>query len=195
MRISILLLLVVTLFASSTSVSAQATEEPVPGDTASSSLPSAKIFGDGWSQADIVSPDAIEQYGFTMSPDVFREGAVGIYLGPNGSRAVVVNLLLTDNRIAIRKSWEDASVLMEVINRPVSTDYERDKELELLAAPKGCLEAKRAEGVERVFGLASGTTLCAASDDSLLLVSVFGPVTGKTGVAASDALTAAIVGS
>ncbi|MGI8486025.1 MAG: hypothetical protein ACR2OU_17415 [Thermomicrobiales bacterium] len=194
MRVILLLLMAISFLGSSTSAFAQATEEPLPGKTASSILPAAKVFGDGWSQSDVVSPDAIVRYDFKMSPDVFREGAVGIYAGPNGSRAVIVNLLLTANRVAIRKSWEDASALMVAINRPVATDYERDNALELMPAPKGCLEAKRAEGVENVFRFTSGSTLCAASDDSVLLVTVYGPVNGQTGVTASDAVTLAIVG-
>lgn len=189
-----LLLMAIGMVASSASVAAQATEEPAPGATAASTLPSAKIFGDGWSQSDVISPDAIMQYDFKMSPDVFREGAAGIYAGPKGSRAIVVNLLLTSNRVAIRKSWEDASALMDAINRPVVSDYERDKALELMPSPQGCLEAKRAEGVENVFRFASGSTLCAASDDSVLLVTVYGPVNNQTGVAASDAITLAIAG-
>ncbi|MGI8483135.1 MAG: hypothetical protein ACR2OU_02595 [Thermomicrobiales bacterium] len=193
MRKILLCLLCVAMFSSSPGVSAQDDKEPEPGTNAAAILPAASIFGTGWTQADVISPDAIERYGFTMSPDVFREGAVGIYLGPEGSRSVIVSLLLTDNRVAIRKSWEDASSLMQAINRPVSTDYERDQALELMAAPPGCLEAKRAEGIENVFRTASGTTMCAASDDSILLVTIYGPVNGKTGVAASDAITAAII--
>jgi hypothetical protein len=89
---------------SSLSVAAQE-DEPEPGPTASQELPAADMFGTGWVQSEVVSPDSLEQYGFTMSPDVFREGAAGIYLGPEGNRALVVRFLLTDKWVAIRQSW------------------------------------------------------------------------------------------
>lgn len=170
-------------------------EEPDPGSTAASMLPEASLFGSGWTQAEVISPDIVDRYYFEMSPDVFREGAAGIYVGPNGSRAIVVNLLLTDNRVAIRISWEDAGEMLSGLGRRIDEDYERARELEVVAPPEGCLEAKRIEGVEQNFRFPAGGTLCAADDDSLLLVFIFGTVNDLTGVDASDAIVEQIVAS
>lgn len=178
---------------SSSSVLAQV-DEPEPGTKAAADLPKATVFGDGWVQDEVISPDAIDRNSFTMSPDVFREGAAGIYLGPDGARALVVRFLLTDNRVAIRNSWEDAGELLRNMTLFLATDYERDQQLETLAPPDGCLEAKRVEGTERVFRLPAGATICAADDESLFMVVVYGPVNGATGVEASDAVITQIVG-
>jgi uncharacterized cupredoxin-like copper-binding protein len=192
MRALLVYLLVGILIIGPARTMAQSDEEPEPGPKAASVLPKAEVFGKGWTESAVISPDVIQEYGFTMSPDVFKEGAAGLYLGPNGTRAIIVSFILTDNRIAIRKSWEDASDLMGVINYPVSTDYERDQELESMPAPEGCLEAKRVEGVEKTFHLPSGSTLCAVDDISLLLVTIFGDVNGASGVDASDAVVSAV---
>lgn len=175
-------------------VLAQDDEEPDPGANAAAGLPAATVFGEGWTQAEIISPDSIERYGFTMSPDVFREGAAGIYLGPNGGRMLVVNLLVSDNRVAIRASWDDASDLLGSLTRPFETDYSRDQALETMAPPEGCLEAKRAEGRESVYRLPAGATLCAADDETLMLVVVYGSYSDMPGVAASDSIVSRIVG-
>ena len=82
---------------------------PEPGPNAAMLLPEAGAFGDGWSLFETVNPDLLARYSFEMTPDVFREGAAGIYVGPNGSRIVIVSLLITQNRVAIRQSWEDAT--------------------------------------------------------------------------------------
>lgn len=193
MRLSGLFLLSVLLIMSSSSVLAQA-DEPEPGTKAAADLPKATVFGDGWVQDEVISPDAIDRNSFTMSPDVFREGAAGIYRGPHGARALVVRFLLTDNRVAIRNSWEDAGELLRNMTLFLATDYERDQQLETLAPPAGCLEAKRVEGTERVFRLPAGATICAADDESLFMVVVYGPVNGATGVEASDAVITQIVG-
>jgi len=192
MRTIVLFMLVGMLALGPVRTMAQTEDDPEPGTAAAAILPKASIFGKDWFQANVISPDVIQEYGFTMSPDVFKEGAAGIYLGPDGTRAIVVSFVLTDNRIAIRRSWEDASSLMDVINYPVSTDYERDQELEAVAAPEGCLEAKRVEGVEKTFQLPAGSTLCAIDDDSLVLAVVFGEVDGKVGVDASDAVVSSV---
>lgn len=167
--------------------------EPDPGATAATILLDASTFGNGWVLTEVISPDSIERYGFTMSPDVFSEGAAGIYVGPEGARVLIVNLLLTDSRVAIRRSWEDSIELMDAITWTLDTDYTRDQQLETMAPPEGCLESKRAEGKERTFRIPAGATLCAADDESVLLVLAFGTVNGQTGVAASDSVISQIV--
>lgn len=187
MKPSLLLLVLFILLLGVAPVAAQNEEEPEPGPTATAGLPNPEIFGEGWVQAEVVSPASISRYsGFEMTPDIFREGAAGIYLGPEGSRAIIVNLLISSNRVAVRASWDSASDLLRTLTRLVSTDYERDAQLETMAPPENCVEAKRVEGSEEAFRLNAGATLCAPDDDSLLLAIIYGPVNGLTGVDASD---------
>jgi hypothetical protein len=154
-------------------------------------LPEASLFGDGWTAGETVSPDLVRRYSFTMSPDVFREGAARVYLGPDGARVVVITLLLTDNRVAVRKSWEDASDLMSGAASGVDEDYERRQALETMDPPAGCVEAKRLEGVEETYLLPFAMTMCAVDPDGILIAIASGEVLGQTGVAASDAIVVA----
>lgn len=161
---------------------------PEPGPEAARLLPEAVAFGDGWNLTQTVNPSILTPYSFEMTPDVFREGAAGIYTGPNGSRIIIVSLLITENRVAIRQSWEDATGIMDVASSGVSTDYERDQALETMEAPAGCAEAKRIEGTERFVLLPMGGTMCAVDPDGILVAIVSGDFGEQVGVTASDAV-------
>ena len=158
-------------------------------------LPDAGAFGDGWSLADTVSPAILARYSFEMTPDVFREGAAGVYVGPNGGRVVVVSLLVTESRVAIRQSWEDATKLLDAVRSRLSTDYERDEALKTMEPPEGCVEAKRIEGTENFVLLPAGGTMCAVDPDAILIAVVLGDFGGQTGVAASDAVVGLALGA
>lgn len=167
---------------------------PEPGPEAAELLPEASALGDDWLLTQIVSPDLLARYSFEMTPDVFREGAAGVYVGQNGSRVVIVSLLITENRVAIRQSWEDATTLLNAVASGLSTDYERDAALETMAAPPECVEAKREEGTENFVLLSAGATMCAVDPDGIVIAVVFGDLDGQTGVAASDAVIRAALG-
>jgi hypothetical protein len=106
---------------------------------------------------------------------------------------LVVNLILTDNRVAIRKSWEDSSDLMSYLTTYLDTDYSREADLETMDAPDGCVEAKRTEGTERGYLVPVGGTLCAIDPDGILLVLVNGSFNDLTGINASDSVVGLIL--
>ena len=168
---------------------------PEPGPNAARMLPEANAFGDGWSLSQTVNPDLLARYSFEMTPDVFREGAAGIYVGPNGSRIVVVSLLITENRVAIRQSWEDATKLLDSVSSRAITDYQRDQALETMDPPADCVEAKRIEGIENFVLLPLGGTMCAIDPDVILIAVVLGDFAEQTGVPASDAVVGAALGA
>jgi hypothetical protein len=161
---------------------------PEPGPNAAKLLPEANSLGKGWRLSQTVNPDLLARYSFEMSPDVFREGAAGIYVGPNGSRVVVVSLLITQNRVAIRQSWEDATALLDNVRSDSSTDYEREEALETMDPPAGCVEAKRIEGIEDFVLLPMGGTMCAIDPDGILIAFVLGTLGEQSGVSASDSV-------
>ena len=168
---------------------------PEPGPNAAKLLPDEGAFGDAWILSETVSPDLLARYSFEMTPDVFREGAANIYVGPNGSRIAVVSLLITENRVAIRQSWEDATQLLDNVRSDTSTDYTRDEALETMDPPAECVEAKRIEGIQDFVLLPVGGTMCAVDPDVILIAVVFGQFEDQFGVAASDAvITAALSG-
>lgn len=134
-----------------------------------------------------VSPDVLVGSSFKMSPDVFREGAAQTYGGPDGSRVLIVALFLTGNRVAVRRSWEDAGKLLDQIDYRTQTSYQRQEDLESMAPP-GCVEAKRLEGTAELYLTPVGVTHCAIDPDIVALVAVSGTLGGKTGIEAADGL-------
>jgi hypothetical protein len=164
---------------------------PEPGPGAASELPPASVLGEGWTQYDVVSPAVLGQYSFEMTPDVFSEGAAGLYSGPDGARVVVVNLIVTDSRVAVRASWEDATELTDRLTWGVDSDYRRQEALDTMVPPAGCVEAKRVEGTENTYLTPVGATMCAQDPDNVWIFLVSGTLNGTTGVAASDALVEA----
>ena len=183
-------LLVVFAFFGGSSVAAQ-DPTPEPGPGAASELPSASLLGEGWTQSELVSPDVLGSYSFEMTPDVFSEGAAGIYVGPDGARIVIVNLIVTDSRVAVRASWEDATELMDRLTWSVDTDYRRQEALDTMPPTVSCVEAKRVEGTEDSYLTPVGATMCAQDPDNVWIFLVSGTVIGTTGVAASDLLVEA----
>ncbi|MGI8975115.1 MAG: hypothetical protein ACR2GS_00125 [Thermomicrobiales bacterium] len=169
-------------------------ETPEPGPGAASQLPAATVLGEGWTRYDVVSPDVLARYSFEMTPDVFSEGAAGLYAGPNGARVVLVNLVVTDSRVAIRASWEDATELLDSMTRSSDYDFRRAEDLETMGPPPSCVEAKRFEGVENTYLAPVGATMCAFDPDQIWIVYVSGTVGGNQGVGASDALVETILG-
>lgn len=161
---------------------------PQPGQAAAKRLPAASVLGQGWVALQTVSPDVLVGSSFKMSPDVFREGAARTYGGPDGARVLVVTLFLTENRVAVRRSWEDAGKLIDHMDYRTQTSYHRQEDLASMAPPPGCAEAKRLEGTEEMYLMPVGVTLCAIDPDIVAFVAVSGTLDGKTGIEASDAL-------
>jgi hypothetical protein len=161
---------------------------PEPGAIATSLLPGSTLLGSGWVVDTTVSPDTLRPKSFALSPDVFREGAARIYVGPAGGRVLIVALLLTESRVAVRQSWEVASELLALVADDGATDAQRTERLATLPPPAGCVEAKRVEGVENMVLQPFGASMCAVDPDRIYLVAAHGPWQRVTGVAASDAI-------
>lgn len=164
---------------------------PEPGPGAASELPAATLLGEEWIQYDVVSPDVLGGYSFKMTPDVFTEGAAALYAGPDGARVIVVNLIVTDSRVAVRASWEDATELLDRLTWGVESDYRRREALDTMSPPLGCVEAKRVDGLENGYLMPVGATMCAQDPDNVWIFLVSGTLNGATGVSASDALVEA----
>jgi hypothetical protein len=81
---------------------AAAQETPVPpSGEAGRYLPDPAAFGEGWTAARVAALD--------VDTDVFRDGAVANMTGPDGARLMLIALLVTQDRVAIRRSWEAAA--------------------------------------------------------------------------------------
>jgi hypothetical protein len=168
---------------------ARAAEDPVADPDALALLPAETSLGDGWA---LVYTGGIE-----LAPESFRGGAIATYTGPAGARVTLAVMLVTDSRVAVRRSWEEADTLYRHYSGELAYDDERDEILDRLPLPAGCVEAKRIDGVARQLGLTTGIpmglTLCAADSDLLLLVIASGAVGGLTGYEASDSIASLVV--
>jgi hypothetical protein len=189
-----LIALVIAIIMCAAGFPALAQETPVPDPQSASVLllPEASAFGPGWTLTNIRAVEQLNM-GMTMAPDVFREGAVGTYGGPNGARMVAITLLLTETRVAVRRGWENASQLFNNYTYQLDYDYNAIGLWDALPPPDGCAEAKRFEGISRDFGFPTGITLCAADPDLIVIAVASGLVNDRTSYEAADAVVKAIV--
>jgi hypothetical protein len=170
-------LFVLALLASGSPTLAQ-DPTPEPGANASKMLPSGAWIGKGWKRTELRGVDA--------DANLFREAAVASYGGPQGSRVVIFVFLQTDSREAVRQSWEAVSSSFDTYKYRLGYGYERDQQLQTIAAPEGCAEAKRAEGEDQAFLVPTAITMCGADPDIIILVIVSGPIGGVADYTISD---------
>lgn len=168
-------------WASAVHVARAQSEAPPAGPGAVRYLPKPAALGEGWTR---LPPQGV----IDLSTEVFREGAIGYYGGPEGARAVVTVFIITDARIAIRQAWEEASDSYDAYRHRLNSDEKRAELLATLAPPPGCEEVKRSEGIDEQFGFPTAITLCAGGDNEIILAVVSGDDAAATGYEASDAL-------
>jgi hypothetical protein len=115
-----------------------------------------------------------------------------VLVGPSGARVVAAAMLVTEERIAVRRSWEAAISLFDNYSGELEYLTGRDDELDTVPPPAGCAEAKRVDGTARQLGIDTGipmgVTLCAAEPDLIVLAVASGTILGLTGFEASDAI-------
>ena len=168
----------------------ETTVTPGVADPAAALLPTPETFGDGWS--------LVRTGGLDLPTELFRAGTLGVYTGPAGARILAAAMLVTESRVAVRRSWEEAADLYHNYSGELAYDSDRDDILDRLPPPAGCVEAKRIDGTARQLGLDTGIpmglTLCAADPDVILLVVVSGALGPLTGHDASDAVASLMLG-
>lgn len=179
----LILLSLSAIFISGTATAAD--EAPVPSDaTAGDLFIAVDQLGEGWT--------LVTTTGLEFDADVFTAGSVAIYTGPGGARVLAVALLVTQERVAIRRSWEAADGLFDNYSGELAYLSGRVEELNGEPPPSGCVEAKRIDGTAKQLGIDTGIplgiTLCAADPDVIVLVAASGNVLDLTGFAASDAI-------
>jgi hypothetical protein len=169
-----------------------ARDAPTPPSLAATAyLPDPAALGDGWQTVRTARLD--------LPSEAFREGAVGVYVGPDGARVMAVIMLATQSRVAVRRSWEEAAKLFAKHAGELAAARNRSAELDALPPPAGCVEAKRIDGSARQLridtGIPMGITLCATDPDVIVLVVASGVVGDLTGHQASDAVASLLLGA
>jgi hypothetical protein len=172
----LLLLIVLIPVALVLGLPAAAQEAPSVADPTAAYLPAPAALGDGWS---LVRTGSLE-----LPTEMFRAGNLGVFVGPAGARILAAVMLVTESRVAVRRSWEEATDLFRKYSGELAYDSDRDDILDRLPPPSGCVEAKRIDGTARQLGL-----------DVILLVLVSGAVHSLTGYEASDAIASLMLGA
>lgn len=168
-----------------------AADPPVPDPAAIAYLPDPAVLGAGWT--------AVQTTGLDLTADTFKGGALGVFVGPAGARVLAAVMVVSDTRVVVRRSWEEALDLFRNYSGELEYETDRDDHLASLPPPPGCIEAKRIDGTARQLGLDTGIpmglTLCAADPDLILLIVVSGAVESLTGFDASDAVASLMLGA
>ena len=153
---------------------------PVAATNSGRYLPPAESIGEGWVLVSTGVPEA--------DPAIFVDAASAVYVGPDGARAVVMAWTNLPGRAAVQRSWEAIGLLYGELRFEVTgpKDADRDEELAAVPFPEGCVDARRVDGLDPLFGLPGGITQCTVGPDVTLLVVVSGTVGGLSGYAASD---------
>jgi hypothetical protein len=179
------------LLAATRAIAVSAQETPAIDPATAALLPTAAALGDDWIW---VSTAPLE-----LPAETFRAGAYAVFAGPAGARIIAAAMLVTDARVAVRRSWEDAADLFRRYSGELEYDSDRDDILDRVPPPAGCVEARRIDGTARQLGLDTGIpmslTLCAADPDVILLVVVSGAFGPLTGYEASDAVASLMLGA
>ena len=158
---------------------------PAAGSNAGRYLPAAEAIGTGWVQVANGVPEA--------DPAIFVDAASAVYVGPGGARALVMAWTNLPGRAAVQRSWEAIGVLYGELRFEVTgpKDTDRDAELAAIPFPEGCVDARRVDGLDPLYGLPGGITQCTVGPDVTLLVVVSGAVAGLIGHEASDRVATA----
>lgn len=185
------LLLPVTLVLATLGPVLPAAGQPAPAGPTAAYLPAPAAFGEGWALASTGS--------LNLPTELFRAGTLGVFTGPAGARILAAVMLVTESRVAVRRSWEEATKLFHKYSGELAYAPQRVNILDRLPLPAGCAEAKRIDGTARQLGLDTGIpmglTLCAADPNVILLVVVSGPLGPLSGYEASDAVASLMLGT
>lgn len=159
-------------------------------------IPDPSMFGDGWELMRSGDARAISPELASLDVRIFPgNGQSAVYLGPDGSRAIVILLPLVVST-APTNQVEDAmfSVQSELMKQ-WDTDLSGSSTPVQSGTPEGCDLVGRQTGLVELTLLPAAWTSCQMRGPGIaIFVSVEGTVDGKTGTAASDAIVQRIIG-
>ena len=164
------------------STAAQASSVATPGVATDSGryLPAAEAIGAGWVLVATGTPEA--------DPAVFVDAASAVYVGPGGARVVVMVWTNLPGRAGLQRSWEAVGAISADLRFEVTgpKDGDREEELAALPLPEGCVDARRIDGPDPLYGLPGAITQCTVDPDVNVLAIVSGTIDGRSGYEASD---------
>jgi hypothetical protein len=171
---SAIVVLAMLLF-SSIAVTAQSAT-PVP----SRLFPAAEELGPGWVQHAVFDLP-LDQY------PSFARFAVAAYLGPNGSRIVVVYSESADGARATSEVWAEANRMIDDWGKSIDFEEAVQEKLSAISPVTGCTDMRRMRGEDPVIpSVLVSMSLCGVNTDTFVLAYVSGSLQGVSGYRASD---------
>jgi len=169
----------------STAAQASPVASPVAASNAERHLPAAEAIGEGWVEVATGVPEA--------DPAIFVDAASAVYVGPGGARTVVTAWTNLPGRAGVQRSWESVGRVYDGVRFEVTgpKDDGREEELDPRPFPEGCVDARRIDGLDPLYGLPGAVTQCAIDPDVTVLVIVSGSINDVSGYAASDRVATA----
>jgi len=153
-------------------------------------LPDSRTFGEGWLQLRTGNASAVITGRTDFNVKVFPgEGLGAAYVGPRGSRAVVLLMPLATTAVPVNQVQESVLTVQASMTQSWSTDQLSTESLQRIPPPRGCDVANRASGIAPIFTLPAGSTVCQLRNAGVaIFVAVEGEIDGATGVEAADVL-------
>lgn len=159
----------------SIAVSAQAAT-PVP----SILFPTADKLGPEWDQTAVLDLPLDEYPSYTRF-------AVAAYLGPNGSRIMVVYAESADGAEAISDVWAETNQLLDDWGKSIDFEEAVQEKLSAISPVTGCTDMRRMRGEDPVIPtVLVSISLCGVNTDVFVLAYVSGSLQGVSGYRASD---------
>ncbi len=154
--------------------------------TPASFLPRGSVLGEGWYSEANWSPS--EEVDGTV------DTRIGLYVGPEGSRAYVLATRIEQGASASRATWAIVldswfAAYVERIDQPQTRGQSAMPE----RAIDGCDEIERAWGYDRLDGLPVGIIQCAVGDDIIVITFVSNKLGPNSGGLAADRLMAILL--
>lgn len=192
MRETIFVAVIIGVLAFGSGVAAQ---EELGSERIGNILPSAAIFGEGWTvQRNSFVPQAFDQ---GDSPAMAARGQ--FYTGERGGRALVDVVMPGGTLRDARQAWEEMADWVSLVEQHTFDEGTLSSwELDDLEPPDGCVDTVRGEGYSYIDSAEIGATLCDTGEGYYIYVMVSGTIQ-NSGIAythhmASDMVVSAMLG-
>jgi plastocyanin len=158
-------------------------------------IPDPATIGEGWKELRNGDARAVSSTLGALDVRIFPgEGRSAVYIGPDGSRAIVIILPLVVSNVPTNQVEDAMFSVQSAFMGAWDIDYSSDTAYSSLPTPPGCDIVSRTRGITELYTLPAGSTSCQMRGPGIaIFVAVEGEVDGKSGVEASDDLVRRII--
>ncbi|MGC4193194.1 MAG: cupredoxin domain-containing protein [Thermomicrobiales bacterium] len=166
----------------------------VPDDDLLALIPEPALLGEGWEKLRDGNARAVSSNLDALDVRIFPgDGRGAAYIGPDGSRAIVVVLPLVVSDVPTNQVSDAMFAVQSALMPDWDTDFSNSA-YSTLPNPPGCDLVSRTSGITELYTLPAGSTSCQMRGPGIaIVVAVEGTVNGKSGVAASDEIVRQII--